>query len=306
MTLNEAQSCYLSLRARHLSPHTLRKYRIHLDQLGAWLDTEKLDFQTLRLLDLERFLTEQPICQNTASKEAQFYKGFFRFCRKRGLLETSPAEDLEIPRFQPPDNKPYTQQEIARILFACERVGQGAYERQRARAAILLLRHHGLRISDVLSLRRDAVRQENGYWILSLQTHKNHRRIQHSLPHEVEQALELLSVPIGAPVESEYFFWNGVGRFQNVMDNMQAILRQVYRLSGVPDAHNHRFRHTRASEILAVGGTMQDAADFLGITAQIAEKHYAKMMPERQARLDRLVEALAVREQTVKEFAFPV
>jgi len=43
----------------------------------------------------------------------------------------------------------------------------------------------------------------------------------------------------------------------------------VFRKSGVPGAHAHRFRHTLATEILEAGGTFEDAAEILGNSSAI-------------------------------------
>jgi integrase len=54
-------------------------------------------------------------------------------------------------------------------------------------------------------------------------------------------------------------------------------LRAVFKRAGVEGAHAHRFRHTLATEVLALarGGTEQDCADILGISASVVRKHYA-------------------------------
>jgi len=75
----------------------------------------------------------------------------------------------------------------------------------------------------------------------------------------------------------------------------------VARLSGVPNAHPHRFRHTLATEILARGGTLQDVADILGISVKVAEKHYAKWSQARQNRITALMEAFQVGTSGVRE-----
>jgi hypothetical protein len=38
----------------------------------------------------------------------------------------------------------------------------------------------------------------------------------------------------------------------------------------------HRFRHTLATEVLEVGGTIEEAADILGDSEAIIRKHYVK------------------------------
>ena len=69
-------------------------------------------------------------------------------------------------------------------------------------------------------------------------------------------------------------------------------LAAVFNHSEVKGAHAHRFRHTLATEILARGGTEQDVADILGISAAVVRKHYAKWSQARQQRITRLSEAV--------------
>lgn len=305
-TIEQASQLWLdSLKSQYLAESTLRKYRYFLRQLKSWCAGEHLELTDLTTLHLQRFMSSLTISAHTASKRVQFYKSFGRFCEDNGILPESPFKKLRPPRFPVPDRKPYTKEEFEAIIAACDQIDYHKevmvhcpplllhYERLRALAALLILRHHALRISDVLALRRDAITYENGAWVLRVKAKKNGRGIEHRIPRVVIDALNNLPAPIGVNGHgNQYFFWSGCGRFQNVMDNMQASLRHVYRLSGVKDACNHRFRHTRASEILALGESMQLAADFLGITYQIANKHYVKWLPGRQERINALMEKL--------------
>jgi len=65
---------------------------------------------------------------------------------------------------KPNEIVPYTLEEEVEILAACDRIGgatyrraAAVYERLLAKAMVLLLRHTALRISDVTTLRKDAV-----------------------------------------------------------------------------------------------------------------------------------------------------
>jgi hypothetical protein len=53
-------------------------------------------------------------------------------------------------------------------------------------------------------------------------------------------------------------------------------LTAVFKASGVAKAYARRFRHTLARELLALGGSIQDAADILGDSLRIVEKRYVK------------------------------
>jgi site-specific recombinase XerD len=63
----------------------------------------------------------------------------------------------------------------------------------------------------------------------------------------------------------------------------------VYKASGVAKATSHRFRHTLATEVLEMGGTIEEAADILGDSEGIVRKHYAKWSAGRQARISDLL-----------------
>jgi hypothetical protein len=66
----------------------------------------------------------------------------------------------------------------------------------------------------------------------------------------------------------------------------------VYQASGVPSSCSHRFRHTLATEILEMGGSIQEAADVLGDSEAIVRKHYAKWSARRQGRISDLPKRL--------------
>jgi integrase len=51
----------------------------------------------------------------------------------------------------------------------------------------------------------------------------------------------------------------------------------------------HRFRHTFARIILQRGVSVRDVADLLGNSEQMVRGHYAAWIPERQARLTKIL-----------------
>jgi integrase len=112
------------------------------------------------------------------------------------------------------------------------------------------------------------------------------------IPDELKQALEELPHPRGAGETPEYFFWNGIASRRAVVGIAERTMTAVFKKASVPNAHAHRFRHTLATEVLARGGTEQDVADILGISAHIVRKHYAKWSHARQQRITRLFAAV--------------
>jgi site-specific recombinase XerD len=114
---------------------------------------------------LEDFHRTRKVSSVTWKVELQALRTFFAYFVSRKWIVTNPAKEMKSPRnVKPNEVVPYTLREESEILDACEKIGgakylrTGAvYERRRARAMVLLLRHSALRISDVATLRKDAI-----------------------------------------------------------------------------------------------------------------------------------------------------
>ena len=294
MTLDQVAKIWIGVLAgNYVADSTKLKYshitRLLSDHFGG------KPLEKITTADLQGFRATRKIKASTAHGEIQILKTFFGFCEDQGLITANPARKLKMPRLRQVEKTPYTQEEIICILAASDRVSDSTYARLRSKAALLLMRHHGLRISDTIGLRRDAISQVGGQWRLRLRTKKTGAAIDHLVPDVVLEALGLLPPPYGTGTY-EYYFCNGAGSPGSTLTNMQSILRKVYRLSGVKGAYSHRFRCTRASEILLAGGSLHDCALALGISDRVVERHYSRFMPEQRDRLDRLMEKATNRE----------
>jgi integrase len=175
------------------------------------------------------------------------------------------------------------------IIKACDGIGRGPYERLRARAMILTLRYTALRIGDVALLGRDRVTKDGGRWRIFLRTEKTGKPVFLPIPRELKDALDCTPLPRGVGKESRHFFWNGISSERAMKGIAERSLAAVFRLSLVPHAHAHRFRHTLATELLGNGASFEDVADILGNSPDVVRKHYAKWSPARQARIDELM-----------------
>ena len=261
-------------------PGTLRKYKRLLGALEAFARNRGLMVSAVRLEDLDAYRKGRAVNALTWSKELQLLRQFFAFCLRRHWCEENPAKDMEMPSEpKPSPREPYTAEEVARILAACETFGKGPYERARARAAILLMKYYGLRVSDVATLERARVRGGQ----IFLHALKNGTALWLPLYQEVKFALACLPVPRGA-ADDRYFFWTGEGTCENQINTMGRTLQAMFTKSGVAGAHCHRFRHTLATEVLSSGGSIEDAANILGDSPAIIRRHYLKWSPAYQKR----------------------
>ena len=276
-----------------IEPSTKRKYQNTLRQLEDFCKRNDLDtVSELTIETLDRFRAGRGLSRTTSARELQVLRQFFDFSVKRKWASENVAKEIERPpkpKSRPVE--PYIPQEVADIIAAAGRFGRHGYERLRARAMVLLLRYTALRISDVAMLAKDRVR--NGQVLLH--TQKTGELVFLPVPPELQAALDSLPLPRdqqGRTRDSGYFFWNGVTSQRAAVGMAERTMAAVFKESGVPRAHAHRFRHTLATSILATGGTLSDVADVLGIGEHVARKHYKKWNQARQERISALMQAV--------------
>ena len=276
-----------------IEPSTKRKYENTLQRLQDFCEREGLDtVSEITIEALDGFRASRGLARTTTVRELQVLRQFLDFCVKRKWASENVAKEIERPT-KPKSRpvEPYTPQQVADIIAAAGRFGRHGYERLRARAMVLLLRYTALRISDVAMLGKDRVR--NGQ--ILLHTQKTGGQVFLPVPPELQAALDSLPLPRdqqGRTRDSGYFFWNGVTSRRAAVGMAERTMTAVFKESGVPQAHAHRFRHALATSILATGGTLSDVADVLGIGEHVARKHYKKWNQARQERISALMQAV--------------
>jgi len=245
----------------------------------------EIDLETLNA-----FRSVRSIGSRTWGKELEILRHFFRFCLDNDWVLRNWAEKVPMPKnLKPAVREPYQPNEVAKIIAACDQMGRGAYERLSARAMVLVLRYTALRISDVALLEKSRVR--NGE--IFIRTTKNGKPVKLPVHPDLQSALDMLPIPREADgSDCRYYFWSGHGGSRAMIRDATRTMAAVYKASGVLGACSHRFRHTLATEILEMGGTIQEAADVLGDSEAIVRKHYIKWSAGRQARISDLLKRL--------------
>jgi site-specific recombinase XerD len=281
---------------------TWRKYRSSLRFLEAFCDSAGI-VALANVSDeaLEDFRSGRIVGKVTWKVERQMLVTFFGYCIGKKWIATNPAKGLKSPRnLKPNEVVPYTLQEESQILAACDQIGGGkyhrsgaSYEQLRARAMVMLLRHTALRISDVSTLRKDAISwdQENATSRVLVRTQKSGEPVFLPIPEGLKLILDALPLPRNAARDCPHYFWNGVTSRRAVVGIAERTLSAVFKKSGVKDAHAHRYRHTLATRLLEQGATFELVADILGNSPEVVRKHYGKWAKGRQTNVDRLMMA---------------
>jgi site-specific recombinase XerD len=276
-----------------------RKYRTSLEKLVSFCDVGRISKLADVTMDtLEGFHRTRSIGLVTWKVELQTLRTFFGYCVSHKWIVENPAKELKPPRnIKPNEVVPYTLQDESQILAACETFGarnqrtEAIYERLRARAMVMALRHTALRVSDVATLQKHAISwdRDNKTWRVMLRTQKSGEPVYLPIPESLKLALDALPLPRNADQECPYYFWNGHTSRRAVVGIAERTLGTVFKKSGVKNAHAHRFRHTLATRLLEQGATFEQVADILGNSPDVVRKHYGKWSKARQANIDRLM-----------------
>ena len=268
-------------KARQLSDGTILKYEQSIKSVK-----EALGEKTLRQVSVDdiRFVRESwKISALTMQKRLEMVKGFFNFCVASKWIKESPAESVQSPTVDPKPTLPFDDAQIKAIFEALETKYLEAHPmsteetKTKIKAFILVMLYAGIRISDVVFLKREHIKDGK----LFLYAHKTKVPVWVPLPKKVLDALKKCG--------GEFYFTTGRGKVKTWTTEWEERLKKVFVLAGMPKAHSHMFRDTFATRLLNNGVPIETVATLLGNTIKIVEKHYSHWVESRQANLESAV-----------------
>jgi integrase len=270
-----------------LSPSTLKKYRQFTDLLREFCTEKGIVYITQFGIDRARAFRESWIGTSiTNGKRLDRMKAFFAWVVAQGWIETNPAEKLKAPLADDPPADPISQEDLADLIGAIERMptreGEKNCSHDRLLAMILLLRHTGLRIGDVVRFSTDRLRGNSAF----LHMAKTGNPLWLPLPEFLVARLKLLPL-----YEGKYYFAAGSAKVATSTGNARRTLRKLSKLARIRTVNPHRFRDTLAISLLEQNVPIEDVQQILGHEdVNITLRHYGNWIKERQERLTRSME----------------
>jgi integrase len=244
--------------------------------------------------DMDRFYASWKDGIRSKAKKLETLKSFIRFCRKREWIDKDIADDLQAPEGSsiPANKMPFTDDELGRLFKACDDLGgptpQGPGYRQwggeDAKDFILLSIYTGLRISDVATFNIE--KRLNGNDIF-LRMHKTRKELYTWIPGWLVERLRAREKKQGSMI----FCIGQSSDIHAISERWRVQLNRIFKMAGPFDEHPtpHRFRHTFVRILLEKGVPVADVAELAGDTEEVVRRHYAKWVPERQARLQKIL-----------------
>jgi integrase len=298
VTIAQATKAFLTNReGAKIAPATLRKYRTFTKQLTAFADDRGyVLLDQFNVGDIDLFYSAWKLGARAKSKRLGTLRAFFRFCVNRKWLTENPVStDLRPPigANRMANKAPFTDEELQRIIDACDALGTvewknedgiGAWTGEDVKDLIWLMVYTGLRISDASLFNMNRLKGREVF----LRAKKNGGDVFAYIPEWLRDRLHSRAERIG----KRPFIIGHSERLETVTNSWRRKIAKVFELAGSfeESATPHRFRHTYARLLLQRGVPVADVADLLGDDEKTVREHYARWVPERQARLTKILQ----------------
>ena len=244
--------------------------------------------------------------QNARSRFATF----FSFCVRKGWMTHKPTIE-PIKGVNSAPSEPLSAEEVERLFAAIPTVFPAGEQRcwSRGRSTIpecpfsqtevqIRIRNFltfqlatGLAVRDAATLPKSALTFNSAQNCYELKTKRiKTGRLVHGAV-ELNVVEQVLTTPNKNP---KYLFWDGRICQKGAATWFSFRIKRLFKAAKIEDVcftKSHRLRDTFVVRLLAKGVSIEDVADAIGDTVAVTERSYAKWLPERQARLTRVISA---------------
>ncbi len=274
---------------RDLSPHTISAYRGDLRDFSAWAGRSKryavtsIDRTLLRRY--VSYLAERRYARRSIARKASALRSMLTWAVSRGILEASPAADLQAPKLDHPLPKVLKAADAARL---CELPPDDDTIGIRDRAILEVLYGSGLRVAELCGLDLDDVDLAHGSMQVMGKGRKQ-RRLPLSGPAQValrkyvkEARSELWSTgaAAGARPPGHPMFLNTRGGRLGPR-GVRAMITRYVKAEGGPRVSPHTLRHSFATHLLDGGADLRAVQELLGHESLATTQIYTHVSTER-------------------------
>jgi integrase/recombinase XerD len=288
MKMDQALKGFLLMRsADGYSKNTVELYRWALELMLDYLKNPEVEDITQKdLLEFFVWLREgyepkrrngstEPLKPRSIENIWTAMRSFFNWATSELSLKTRPDRRIKRPQYDPPEIIPFTQEQVAAMLKACEYVTTKPSDKRRSFtmrrptasrdvAIILVLLDTGIRVSECSRLRVRDVNLETGeVHIQPYGTGRKTRPRTVMLGKKARKAVWRYLAGREGVADDDYLFVTKQDRRMN-RNSIRVLLNQIGDQAGIDKSNPHRFRHTFAIFFLRNGGDVFTLKRILG------------------------------------------
>ena len=263
---------------RGAAGNTIAAYAADLLDAGTYLRTCGVTPAGAGAEDLRGYLRSlsATVSARTTARRLSCLRGFYRFLAREGVRADDPSMLLDSPRLPATLPKNLSEAEVEALIAAA---GQHAPPQGLvARAALELLYATGLRVSELLALRRADLGPRTEMVIVRGKGGKERMVLVSRAAREAAAALT---------TTSPFVFAGRDGRHAMTRQGLALLLKKVALEAGLDPARvsPHVLRHSFASHMLARGADLRSLQTLLGHADIATTQIYTHVLHERLAEL---------------------
>lgn len=263
---------------RQYSLHTIRAYEIDLYQFLRFLEVRRISsLDGVRKETLRNFiagLMESGISRKSVARKMACLRSFFRYLRKRGIIETNPALNLVTPKIEKKLPVYLDERSAERMLAQPDRTTQ---EGRRDAAILELFYSSGIRLGELVGLNRADVYEREG--TLKVRGKGRKERIV-PVGREAFKALkEYLEDRKGSGSDPLFQLKDGKRCYPEWVSRM--VKRYITSVSEVEKTSPHVLRHSFATHLLNNGADLRAVKELLGHESLSTTQLYTHVSTER-------------------------
>jgi integrase/recombinase XerD len=289
-----------------LAQNSLESYRRDLARLEQWAAAEQKSIQSLTRQNLRGWiaqLSRDGLSPASVSRAVSAARGFFRFLMLDGHIKEHPAEDLNTPQKMAHLPRFLTEEEMERLLAVPDVTTD---EGLRDRAMIELMYAAGLRVSELVKLRRADVNLDAG--LVSCHgkgSKERHVPIGKSASGWLEKYIGVRARSFKA--NSPYLFLSSLGA-PLTRTFAWAMIKRYSTRAGLKHVSPHTLRHSFATHLLQRGADSRSVQALLGhsdisttqIYTHITDRHMRSTYDRHHPRA-RVLQSLASKDENADE-----
>jgi len=253
---------------KSLSPNTVEAYGLDLDKLIQFIELNEIqggpDNITLQQLQAyTRWITELGMSERSQSRIISGIKSFYRYCLQEQISKTDPTELLSAPKLKKALPDTLTFEEIDLII---SQIDLSKTEGTRNKAMLETLYSCGLRVSEIISLRRSHLYLDIGF-VRVIGKGDKERLIPiggEAIKHILIYVNEIRSKMTEKKGHEDILFLNRRGTSLSRIMVFYIIKDLVMKANIKKTISPHTFRHSFATHLVEGGADLRAVQEMLG------------------------------------------